>query len=139
MLVREQVAGFNRVTEVLRSGIFSQKKIEVYVGRFSSEVGCLVRVVSEEEENMCTIEVNETMVLNISVVHVQEIERVMNLVYQKSEALIIYVQELASIIITVFIVDTMDVCPVLGFVYRDPYGSTGEYIWWRGRPPDVII
>ena len=68
MSVDEQIAGFRRVSAVLKSGIFDQKRVEVHVGRVMVEVGCLVRVGSMG----CTVtfEMNETSTPEVLVVEV---------------------------------------------------------------------
>ena len=66
----KQVAGLKRVSAVLGSGTFSQKKVEVYVGRVMvGTMGTLVRVPCQESVDV--LEVRETGFVTLEVCHVQ--------------------------------------------------------------------
>jgi len=60
MSVKEQIAGLRRVSEVLKSGIFNQRKVEVYIGRMCME--STGRLVLSCQETTGSFEVKETVV-----------------------------------------------------------------------------
>ena len=137
MSVDEQIAGFRRVSAVLKSGIFDQKRVEVHVGRVMVEVGCLVRVGSMG----CTVtfEMNETSTPEVSVSVVEVNCPVGSMGYKDVSVVVsVRVTDLEDQVGSKDLCQTHWVTFVQISVYRGYRQGSGNPVrlWWSGRPPD---